>query len=173
LIERLRDDHWPLVRSAAARSLAGVGRSAEADVALVGALRDASPDVRAASLRGLGQRGTASASTEIAERFSDAREVPAVRAAAARALGDLCDTSQLEALTRAARALLADRPSPDDVTVGAAALTALGRIAPPDLGQRLASFGDLKSRPALEQMVDSARNGGERCAASSAARVTR
>jgi hypothetical protein len=170
LIERLRDDHWPLVRSAAARSLAGVGRSAEADVALVGALRDGSPDVRTAALRGLGQRGTASAVPMIAERFSDAREVSAVRAAAARALGDLCDASQLEALTRAARELLADRPSPDDVTVGAAALAALGRIAPPDLGQRLAPFGDLKSRPALEQMVASARNGGERCAASPATR---
>jgi hypothetical protein len=91
-----------------------------------------------------------------------------VRAAAARALGDLCETSQLDELTRAARALLAERPSADDVTLGGAALAALGRIAPPDLGQRLAPFEAVKSRPALEQMVQAARDTSERCSASPA-----
>jgi hypothetical protein len=168
LVERLREDAWPLVRSAAARSLAAVGASEQADGALVAALVDTSPDVRAAALRSLGQRGTRSAAAAIAERLRDEKEAPAVRAAAARALGDLCDASQLDELTRAARALLAERPSPDDVTLGSAALAALGRLHPADLEQRLAPFADVKARPALEQMVDAARNVGERCVASPA-----
>jgi HEAT repeat protein len=172
LIERLREDDWPIVRSAAARSLAFAGPSVDVDRALVVATKDESADVRSAALRGLGQRGARSAVPTIAERFRDTREVPAVRAAAARALADLCDTSQLVELTRAARALLADRPSPDDVTIGGAALAALGRIAPLDFDQRLAPFRDLNSRPALAQMVDAARNGAERCGASPASRST-
>jgi hypothetical protein len=165
LIERLREDDWPVVRSAAARSLAGTGAGVAVDEALIGALRDDAPDVRSAALRGLGQRGARAALSPIAERFRDTREVPAVRAAAARALADLCDSSQLDELTRAARALLVDRPSPDAVEVGGAALAALGRIAPADLEQRLAAFRELKSRPMLEQMVDAARH-AERCSAS-------
>lgn len=166
LIERLREDAWPLVRSAAARSLSGVGASEQADAALVAALDDAAPDVRAAALRGLGHRGARSAAHAIAERLRDVKETPAVRAAAASALGDLCDASQLDELTRAARALLADRPSPDDVTLGSAALAALGRLHPADLEKRLAPFADVKARPALEQMVEAARNAERRCGAS-------
>jgi len=163
LIERLRDDEWPLVRRAAARSLAGTGASPAADAALISALGDTSPEVRAAALWGLGRRGTRSAAPAIAERLADANEGPTVRAAAARALGDLCDTSQLDELTRAAHALLADRPSPDDVTLGAAALAALGRLRPADLEQRLSPFAGVKSRPLLEQMLEAARNAPERC----------
>jgi len=163
LIERLRGDAWPLVRSVAARSLAGAGASADADAALIAALADESPDVRAAALRGLGQRGTRSAAAAIAERLRDVKEVPSVRAAAARALGDLCDASELDELTRAARALLADRPSPDEVTLGSAALAALGRLRPADLEQRLAPFAAVKGRPVLEQMVEAARNTPARC----------
>ncbi|HTV18786.1 MAG TPA: HEAT repeat domain-containing protein [Polyangiaceae bacterium] len=163
LIERLRDDAWPLVRSAAARSLAGAGASAAADAALVGALEDVAPDVRAAALRGLGQRGTRSAVAAIAERLRDANEAPTVRAAAARALGDLCDSTELDALTRAAQALLAERPAPDDVTLGSAALAALGRLHPADLAQRLAPFADMKGRPVLEQMVEAARHAPRQC----------
>lgn len=163
LIERLRADDWPLVRSAAARSLAGAGPSGDADAALHAALDDGSADVRAAALRGIGQRGYRAAVPSIVERLRDPQEAPAVRASAARALGDLCDTSQLDELTRAAQALLADRPAPDDVSVGTAALGALGRLHPADLEQRLRPFADVKSRPALEQMVEAARNTAERC----------
>jgi HEAT repeat protein len=166
LIERVRGDEWPLVRGAAARSLGSLGPSAGADGALTAAVRDASPDVRSAALQALGQRGARSALPAIAERLQANDEVAAVRAAAARALAELCDTSQLETLTRAARALLADRPSPDDVTVGGAALAALGRIAPADLEQRLAPFASAKPRPGVEHMVELARRNERRCVAS-------
>jgi hypothetical protein len=168
LVERLSDDAWPLVRGAAARSLAAAGPSAEADGALVAALRDESPTVRAAAVRGLGRRRVRSALPQIAELFKDSAEVPVVRAAAAHALADACDQRQIDALTRAAHALLADRPAPDDVLVGSAALSALGRLAPVDLEQRLLPFRKVQGRPALEQWVDAARNADERCSASPA-----
>jgi hypothetical protein len=165
LIERIARDAWPLVRSAAARALAGVGPSPDVDAALIGALRDASSSVRVEALRALGSRGARSALPEIASRLSDEEEAAAVRAAAAQALGALCDQSQLDELTRAARALLAEPPSPDAITLGAAALAAIGRIAPADLEQRLAPFAAAGARPGLEQMVAAARR-GQRCAAS-------
>jgi hypothetical protein len=89
-----------------------------------------------------------------------------VRAAAAAALADLCDESQLDALTRAAQSLLADRPAPDDVIVGGAALAALGRIAPADLEGRLAPFAARADRPGVVLMVEAARHSEERCGAS-------
>jgi HEAT repeat protein len=166
LIERVGRDEWPLVRGAAARSLGSLGPSEGADAALTAAVRDGSPNVRSAALEALGQRGARSALPAIAERLQAPDEVAAVRAAAARALAELCDTSQLDALTRAARALLADRPSPDDVTVGGAALAALGRIAPADLERRLSPFATAKPRPGVEHMVELARRSERRCSAS-------
>lgn len=168
LIERLQDDAWPLVRGAAARSLAAAGPSGRADAALIAALEDETPDVRGAAVRGLGQRGARSALPAILARWRDETEAPTVRAAAVRALGELCDTAHVEELTVAARALLTERPSADDITIGAAALAALGRIGPPDLERRLAPFDASASRPGLEQWVDAARNGSQRCGASPA-----
>lgn len=165
LVERIARDAWPLVRSAAARSLASLGPSLAVDDALVGALRDASPSVRTEALRALGSRGARAALPDIASRLRDEDEAAGVRAAAAEALAALCDHGQLDELTRAARGLLAEPPAPDAVTLGAAALAAIGRIAPTDLERRLAPFAAAGARPGLEQMVAAARRGG-RCAAS-------
>jgi HEAT repeat protein len=167
LTERLAGDDWPLVRRAAAGALASVGPSAAVDAALLSALADAAPGVRSAALRGLGARRVRSAVPAIAERLGDGEEVAPVRAAAVAALADLCDTTQLDALTRAAQPLLADRPAPDDVIVAGAALAALGRIAPADLETRLAPFAARADRPGLVLMVDAARQ-AERCSASPA-----
>jgi HEAT repeat protein len=166
LIERLRDDRWPLVRSAAARSLAAVGPAPGVDAALVAALADAAPNVRVEALRALGARGARSAVPRIAARLRDEHEVAVVRAAAVSALAGMCDASQLDELTRLSRALLADRPAPDDVVVASAALAALGRLAPADLQQRLAPFQAATSRPALAALVDAARRTEDRCNAS-------
>ena len=133
----------------------------------MGALRDASPSVRTEALRALGARGARGALPDIASRLRDEDEAAAVRAAAAQALAALCDQSQLDELTRAARALLAEPPSPDAITLGAAALAAIGHIAPADLERRLAPFAEAGARPGLEQMLAAARRGG-RCAASPA-----
>jgi hypothetical protein len=72
----------------------------------------------------------------------------------------------LDELTEAARKMLAERPSPDDVAVGSAAVAALGRLAPADLEQRLAPLAGSKAHPSLERMLSNARQVPHRCAAS-------
>ncbi len=166
LVERLSEDAWPRVRAAAARSLASVGPSSSVDAALGEALSDESPGVRSLGLRALGQRGARSQQPAIVARFRDPDEAAPVRAAAARALADLCDPSLLDELTEAAWKMLAERPSPDDVAVGSAAVAALGRLAPADLEQRLAPLARAKAHPSLERMLSSARQAPNRCAAS-------
>ncbi len=166
LVARLDEDAWPLVRTVAARSLASVGPSVEVDAALAVTLRDEAPGVRVAGLRALGQRGARAHVPAIVARFRDEAEAPEVRAAAIRALAALCDTSQLEELTRAAWKLVAERPSPPDVALGGAALAALGRLHPPDLDRRLAPLDRDDTHPNLKQMLTAARHFPERCAAS-------
>jgi hypothetical protein len=78
----------------------------------------------------------------------------------------MCDYGQLEPLTHAVARLSTERPSPDDVVVGAAAAAALGRLNPPDLERRLAPLARAKAHPALEQILASARQPAKRCAAS-------
>jgi HEAT repeat protein len=169
LVDRLEHDDWPLVRSAAGHALAALGPSPTVDAALVGALDDRAVSVQTEALRALGARGARGALPVIAKRLNDEEEAAIVRAAAAEALAAMCDQSQLGELTRAARALLAERPTPDDVTLGAAALSALGRIAPVDLERRLAPFSAANVRPGVEQMVAAARRSGRCVTAASAA----
>lgn len=165
LVERLREDPWPLVRAAAARSLVTAPPAVAVDKALAAALRDESPRVRSLSLRALGQRGARSELPAIEERFRDRDEEPEVRGAAARALGELCDMSVLEELTEAALRLLLDRPSPAVISLGNAALGALGRLDPPDLERRLAPLVAAKGRPEIEFLVNRAPDSKKRCAA--------
>ena len=106
----------------------------------------------------------------VAERFSDPAEDAYVRAAAATALGDMCDSSALDALTAAAAKLLTERPAPEDVVIGGAALTALGHLSPPDLPERLAPFTREPRRPGLEIWLERARPGASRCRPSTGVR---
>lgn len=169
LVERLREDAWPLVRAAAARSLATVPPAPAVNAALAEALRDESARVRRLSLRALGERGARSELGPIEERFRDPGEEPEVRAAAARALGELCDLDMLDELTSAALKLLSERPSPADVTVGNAALAALERLAPSDLERRLAPLA-AKGHPRVEISLQHASAEPGRCNAALAPR---
>ena len=72
--------------------------------------------------------------------------------------------SVLDELTRAASKLLVERPSPADMSLGNAALGALGRLNPPDLDQRLAPLVAAKGRPDIEFLVNRAPERRERCA---------
>ena len=163
LIERLAEDDWPLVRAAAAKALAVLGPSPPADEGLAEAVEDSSASVRLAALRALGRRGASQFGSAVEERFSDRSEEALVRAAAATALGDLCDASALDALTRAALRLLDEHPHPEDVVVGVAALTALGRLAPKDLPERLAPFGSPSRPPGVAAWLERAQTGSTSC----------
>jgi HEAT repeat protein len=166
LTERLSADRWPMVRGAAARSLASVGPSAPVDAALGKASLDAVDTVRSLALWSLGQRGARAQLPVVVGRFQDDKELASVRAAAVRALAEMCDLSQLGPLTQAVARLGTERPSADDVVIGAAAAAALGRLSPPDLERRLAPLARAKAHPALEQILSSARQPAKRCAAS-------
>lgn len=165
LVERLATDPWPLVRSAAARALGAASfPSPVVDAALARALEDTAPEVRALSARALGRRGATAQLEAIAGRFLDDKESTEVRAAAATALGELCATRYVDALTTAAQRMLRERPSPDAVQLGSAALSALGRSSPPDLEQRLQPFARAAANnAALAAQLAALRSAGPRC----------
>lgn len=165
LRERLVEDPWPLVRASAAQALALLGPAPELDRALGAALEDTSPSVRSAALRALGRRGAIASLPAIRARFKDEQETPEVRASAAQALAALCDQGSLEALGQAVSRLLSERPSADDLLVGAAAVTALGQLRPADLAARLQPLSRARNRPVLGQLATAALQVPSRCPA--------
>ena len=125
-----------------------------ADEALIGALSDPSPSVRAEAARALGRRGVAG--DRLAESLGDSH--PVVRAAAAEALGEIEDPAHREALitalqggdAMAARALgrIGDRR---DLPV---LIAALDRPELADLAaEALGVLGDPAAIPALRALV--------------------
>lgn len=140
LAYRLTQDSWPLVRRTAARALADLGPSGSIDDALGRALQDDSPDVRREVLHSLGMRRAVSQVESVRERFKDPQEVDGVRAAAAIALGKLCDGASLDALTERARKIATPMADEADRVIGRGALTALSSMAPADLRVRLQPF---------------------------------
>jgi HEAT repeat protein len=139
LLARLDSDHWPSIRALAATALSGAPISPSTDERLARALEDDdSWLVRRSVLQALGARG-ARAHAELAlERLEDEEEWPAVRRAAAVALGDLCHTPALGELTTHARRLGDPFATADQRGIAYAALGALRRMAPGDLPSRLA-----------------------------------
>jgi hypothetical protein len=164
LVERLREDRWPLVRAAAADALAQQPRGARADDALTGALDDDSPLVRARSMRGLAERRVPGVSGRIRRRLLDAGEWPEVRAEAARALGTLCDGASKAALAEWAEKLANPMASPNEQMIASAAVVALGRLAPPDLKQILAPLFRDTAPTSARRLAASALAPSETCA---------
>jgi HEAT repeat protein len=166
LVQRLREDRWPLVRATAASALAHAGTAAGAERALVDGLGDSAPSVRRAALIALGARAAGTSANAVAERFQDDDEVASVRAAAARTLAVLCTTRWLDELTRSALWLREPgRPEPE-LELARASLWALGHLAPADLEQRLAPLLSAKVSPLLRPAIDAAMHDPERCKAS-------
>lgn len=135
--KRLKGDSWPLVRVAAAESLASQSPSDSADRALIGALDDDSWQVKSAAAEAIGARRAVIAGEPLLDRFTDRKERYEVRVAAARALGDICYDRALDDLTDAAKKLRSPSPDPQDRAVAAGALGALARLHPRDLASRL------------------------------------
>ena len=137
IVNRLKRDEWPLIRSAAAEALSLLGQSAQIDAALGDALDDQSPQVRAPVIRALGARRAMHHAPEIRERLDDEEEAPIVRASAAAALGLMCDSGALDVLTRHAVKLKDPMLDADQRGIAPIALASLSRIHPPDLAERL------------------------------------
>jgi HEAT repeat protein len=158
LARLLRQDPWPLVRGTAVRSLAALGHDADgaAAGALATAVTDPSAPVRVAALSGLGARGVVAEAPRIRERLVDREESPAVRAAAAAALGVLCDASSVDVLTE--RALRLGSPGADEEEQGdlRTALSAHARIRPADIERRLAPLRGDTQPPAIRRLAAAA-----------------
>lgn len=136
-LSELLADPWPVVRAAAATSVARAGAEGGALPVIVAALDDRSPAVQANAARLLGELGSPEALAPLrAFAESDERPVEA-RAAAARAIGALCSTDAEAALL----ALLDDgrdgRASPAETRVAAAAAGALARFGSAEAARHL------------------------------------
>ena len=164
LVRRLMVDPWPLVRAAAAESLATTGKSVLADQELGKRLRDSAPAVRQQVVMALGKRGAVSLAPQIRDVADRAGEKVAVRVAAVEALGELCDMGSVDMLSVFARRT-ADQYSPESVSgLGVASIAALGRLQPKDLRQRLRVLLESEGVPVhVRAAVEVSLRGEGRC----------
>jgi len=130
-------DDWSFVKKQAASLLAHAPASNEVDDALGRSLSDRRVSVRGAALVALARRRAVRWHRAIRERLDDEAEDVHLRAAAASALGAVCDVSSTDRLTGLARELAIAQGS-DEPSLGLAALTGLAALHPTDLEARLA-----------------------------------
>jgi HEAT repeat protein len=134
----LFQDAWPFVRHQAVLLLGNAPASKEVDEALGDALGDGSSDVRAAVVAALGTRRVTESRQALRERLDDKGEDTDVRAAAAQALGAVCDARSVDRLTEWAREIGEREASDEDRRIAGGALEGLATLHPKDLKARLA-----------------------------------
>jgi hypothetical protein len=170
LVYRLERDPWPLVRSAAAHSLAALGASPPADAALRGVItKDESPDVRRAAVLAVGARRVTAAAGVVRDRFQDRKELDSVRAAAALSLGMMCDAASADALTEQAVRLVSPTADETERRVAESALAALGLLHPADLARRVAPLSAKTAPGPMRRLAAAALAAKGRCGGSSVA----
>jgi hypothetical protein len=154
----LAGERWPFVKTQAIAVLAAAPPSPAFDGAIGGALRDGSARVRGAALVALARRRAAGWADAIRARLDDADEDGDVRAAAARALGAVCDARAADRLTELARHLGVPGTTEDDQQVALGALVGLAALHPGDLAKRVAPLLAPSAPPyvrtAAQQAVD-------------------
>jgi hypothetical protein len=134
----LATDGWSFVKAQAIGVLAKAPASSEVDDALRRAMRDAAGRVRAAAIIAVALRHTGSLRGAVRDRLDDLDEDAEVRAAAASALGALCDASSVDRLTELARRLGVPGAGEDEQPIAVGALVGLAALKPGDLRARLA-----------------------------------
>jgi HEAT repeat protein len=134
----LSDDGWSFVRVQAVAVLAKAPASAEVEDALGRALRDRSVGVRGVAVVALGRHRALAYRDAVRERLDDGSEDAEVRAAAAGALGAMCDARSTDRLTELARGLGVPGTGDEDQQIGLGALAGLAAIQPRDLRGRVA-----------------------------------
>lgn len=161
-VARLGTDPWTFNRVAAVGLLRALPVSKRVDAALAASLDDASPHVRAEVVRALGARKARTYLETIRDIMDDKAELGVVRAAAIEALASMCDAESVDAWTTfAIRAALP--LSDDDRRLGVAAITALARVHPPDLRERLAPMLDRRVAPEIAGVVRAALKSQGEC----------
>ncbi|HEY4015706.1 MAG TPA: HEAT repeat domain-containing protein [Polyangiaceae bacterium] len=134
----LGKDGWPFVRAQAVAVLAKAPASGSIDDALARALHDGSVGVRGAAVVGLARHRAGAHKGEIRALLDQVDEDVDVRAAAAQALGALCDFGSADRLTDLARTLAEPSAGEEQQAVAVGALVALAALQPNDLKSRLA-----------------------------------
>ena len=159
----LQHDGWPFVRTRAVELLANAPSGADVDGTLGAALRDGSVPVRAAVVAALGRRRGMSWRSAVRERLADREEAAEVRAAAASALGAMCDSESVDELTAIARALGTPGVDREAQQTALAALSSLAALQPVDLRQRLAPLLASRAPPFVRAVADKALAERSRC----------
>lgn len=164
LFERLRQDAWPLVRSAVADALAVQPPDTTIDKQLAESVSDSAPMVRSRAIDALGRRQAFAQAPAILEHFQSRDEQLRVRMSAARALGWLCYEKAVPALSDRALTLRDPVLDAEQRSLAGVSLAALSRIHPAHLEQLLKPIlADKNTPPAVRRIVQSALDAKERC----------
>ncbi|WP_437782252.1 HEAT repeat domain-containing protein [Sorangium sp. So ce1097] len=162
LAARLASDPWTFIRGGAALAIGAMPATPAGDRALVGALTDASPEVRRSALDGLGAHRATAHIEAVRDRAEDKEEDVEVRARAILALGAMCDAGSVDLWTRLA--LRAKAPVGErDQRLGSAALAALGAVHPADLPARLKPLLDKDTPHGLRETARAALSATPQC----------
>jgi HEAT repeat protein len=156
LVSLLSDDFWPIVRRAAAEALSTLPAEAAGDAALIDALSDEAPWVRASVAEALGARRVARAAPALRERLENREERFEVRRAAVSALAALCDQKSVGTLSDLVKRLGDPMATVEERAIGEAALEGLAAIGPSDLQARLAPLSGTRAAPAVKHALTSA-----------------
>jgi len=144
------------VKAQAVGVLAKAPPSGQVDDALRRAMRDAAGRVRAAAIVAVALRHTGALHGAVRDRLDDRDEDAEVRAAAASALGALCDVSSIDRLTELARRLGVPGAGEDEQPIAVGALVGLAALQPADLRARLAPLLSKTAAPYVRAAAEKA-----------------
>ena len=161
----MTQDAWPLVQIAALEGLALQGPNAASEAVVLDALGSQSRSVRRAAVVAMGKQGNLASGPTLLELMENPEEDAELRAAAASALGHLCDPRALDSLTKLAHRLTTPGTSEALLRVAGEAVVALGQLHPPDLAGRLAPLLADRVHPGVPTAARRALADKRRCAA--------
>jgi hypothetical protein len=159
----LTQDRWSFVKAQAVGVLAKAPASGAVDEALGGALHDRSVSVRGAAIVALAHHRAWALRERIRDRLDDKDEEAEVRAAAAQALGAVCDAGSVDRLTELARELGVPGKSEDDQQLALSAVVGLAALQPPDLKDRLAPLLARTAPPYVRAAAEQAFSARSTC----------
>jgi len=156
------DDPWTFVRTAAATSLARLPAGASTDGAIVSGLDSNSKAVKRALIEGIEAAADPARAALLEARLDERKDDAEIQTRIARALGTMCFKSSTESLVRAANRTDGGA-NEAALETKIAAVSALGRIHPPNLNERIGGLAS-SPEPALKEAFERALKEKEACA---------